>query len=391
MMSTYNKQTITKQQKIKKQVIASILLIVFLCSIFVTPIYAASTESTQSTMYRTVTLAIEDVANVLLQDTTPKPGSIGGEWLILGLARSNVALPDPFVKSYTSALESLLKEKNGVLHKYKYTEYSRTVLALTALGKNPSDIAGYNLLTPLGDYNATIQQGINGAIFALLALDSGNYTMPLCQSATTKATRQLYVNFILSKELSGGGWAMQGNTADVDITAMALQALAPYRDAVCANAEQIDVQKVEAAVMRGVDTLSKLQDPQGGFTSYGVSSCESTAQVIVALTTLGIDLQDVRFVKNQYNTLDHLMTFYQKGKGFLHVANGTVNAMATEQAFYALVAVERQLNGKHTLYDMTPEKMTEIDLNAAQINSAQKTTIVQRLQTYVDGIWRKAA
>lgn len=372
---------LTKQ----KQWIALVLL-VFLCCNLILPSAALAAESTQtSPEHQQVTLAIEDVSGVLLkQYTAPKPGSIGGEWLLLGLARATVAVPDTFVQSYITALTNLVKEKQGVLHKYKYTEYSRTILALTALGQNPENVAGYNLLTPLGDYNATIQQGINGAIFALLALDSGNYTMPLCQGATTKATRQRYVNFILSKELSGGGWAMSGNTADVDVTAMALQALAPYRDAEQAKNAQVDGQAVQKAVDRGVAVLSKLQNAQGGFSGYGVVSCESTAQVIVALTTLGISLQDTRFVKNQHSTLDHLMTFYQKGKGFTHISGGSINSMATEQALYALVALERQLDGKHTLYDMTPEQVTET-------NSTQKTTIVQKLQTYVDGIWRKVA
>lgn len=92
---------------------------------------------------------------------------------------SDAAVPQSYWDNYYSNLENYVKAHNGVLHSRKYTEYSRVVLALTAIGKEPSNVAGYNLLTPLGDYDKTIQQGINGPIWALLALDSGNYAMPV--------------------------------------------------------------------------------------------------------------------------------------------------------------------------------------------------------------------
>ena len=334
-------------QKIK-QITAIILCITFLCSIPVSA-YASDTKplsAVEAAEYGKICSAIDDLS-VQLVKTAPqaKPGSIGGEWLILGLARSDAEVSEKYYNQYYTALKTLVKQKKGVLHQRKYTEYSRTILALTAMGKNPANVNGYNLLAPLGDYKSTVQQGVNGAVFALLALDSGDYPVPKHKTAKIKATRNLYVNYILGKELSGGGWALNGTTVDVDMTAMALQALAPYRDN----------KKVSAAVERGVQKLSAMQNKQGGFTAYGITSAESTAQVIVALTALGIDLNDKRFVKNDNSTVDHLLRYYQKGKGFVHTIGGETNAMTTEQGFYALVAAERFYAEKNSLYDMTAE------------------------------------
>lgn len=333
-------------QKIKR-LTAILLCVVFLCSITM-PVYAAEQAASAADYaeYQKISSAIDDLAAVMVKNTPQaKPGSVGGEWLIMGLARSDAKVAEKYYTNYYTALKTLAKQKKGVLHQRKYTEYSRTILAVTAMGKNPANVNGYNLLAPLGDYKATVQQGLNGAVFALLALDSGDYPVPKHKTAKIKATRNLYVNYILGKELSGGGWALKGTTVDVDMTAMVLQALAPYRDN----------KKVSAAVERGLQKLSAMQNAQGGFTVYGVTSSESAAQVIVALTALGIDLDDKRFVKNQNSTVDHLLSYYQKGKGFMHTAGGEINAMATEQGFYALVAAERFYDGKNSLYDMTAE------------------------------------
>ena len=117
---------------------------------------------------------LEKTANYLqAQISEPAFSSIGGEWLVFGLARSDVKVSERYYEAYYKNAENYVREKNGVLHDKKYTEYSRLVLALTAIGKDPADVAGYNMLQPLGDFQAVTQQGINGAIFALLALDSG--------------------------------------------------------------------------------------------------------------------------------------------------------------------------------------------------------------------------
>ena len=272
-------------------------------------------------------------------------GSVGGDWLIFGLARSGVKVPQKYFDAYYENVEAAVREKNGVLSDRKYTEYSRTVLALTAIGKNPVDVAGFDLLKPLADFEQVTKQGINGTIFALLAMDSGKYEIPENPDAAVQATRQMYVDELLARELPDGGWTLTGGEPDVDITAMTLQALAKYRD-------QADV---TAAVERGLAVLSSLQEPDGGYVSWGSSNSESVAQVLVALTELGVPLDDERFTKNGITVEDALLRFAQENGAFVHVRDGSGgdDEMATEQAFYALAAIHRAETGETTLYDMT--------------------------------------
>ena len=279
------------------------------------------------------------------QIAEPGTGSVGGDWLIFGLARSGVKVPQKYFDAYYENVEAAVREKNGVLSDRKYTEYSRTVLALTAIGKNPADVAGFDLLKPLADFEQVTRQGINGTIFALLALYSGNYEIPENPDAAVQATRQMYVDELLARALPDGGWTLTGGEPDVDITAMTLQALAKYRD-------QADV---TAAVERGLAVLSSLQEPDGGYVSWGSSNSESVAQVIVALTELGVPLDDERFTKNGITVEDALLRFAQENGAFVHVRDGSGgdDGMATEQAFYALAAIHRAETGETTLYDMT--------------------------------------
>lgn len=270
----------------------------------------------------------------------PAHGSVGGEWMIFGLARSGAEVPGGYFDNYFENLAAYTAEQGGILHARKYTEYSRVVLAVTAIGKDPRDVGGYNMLQPLADYEQTVFQGINGAIFALLALDSGNYEIPANTAGSTQATRDLYVDFIMSAECANGGWTLSGNEADVDITAMALQALAKYQQR----------QDVAQAIERGVEVLSRLQQSNGGYSAYDSESSESISQVIVALSELGIGLSDERFVKNGTTLKDRLLEFRLDDGSFEHIIGGDTDLMATEQAFYALAALERNENGQPSLY-----------------------------------------
>lgn len=277
----------------------------------------------------------------------PAVGSIGGEWAVLGLARSGYTVPQSYWDNYYNGVVKYVQDCGGVLHERKYTEYSRVIVALTAIGKDPADVGGYNLLKPLGDYENTVYQGLNGPIWALIALDSGNYEVPQNSEAKTQASREMYLQAILEAQLADGGWALTGSKAtvsDVDITGMALQALSNYQD----KAE------VKAATDKALAWLSSVQDAQGGFSSWGEANSESVVQVVVALTSLGVDLDDARFIKDGHSLLDNLLSFYTPGKGFLHVQNGGGNSlMSSEQGLYAMAAIKRANEGKTALYDMS--------------------------------------
>ena len=282
----------------------------------------------------------------------PQVGSIGGEWAVLGLARSDYNVPEQYYRDYYATVVKYVNACDGVLHDKKYTEYSRVILALTAAGFDPRNVNGYDLTMALGDFEKTIWQGLNGPVFALIALDSGNYPIPNNPEAKTQATRDLYVQEILSRQLTNGGFSLTGGTtaanrneaADPDLTGMALQALAKYQS----------TPGVKDAIDKALTCLSGIQINDGGFSGWGSASTESITQVIVALTELEIPLDDPRFVKNGNTALDALMMFYKKGAGFIHTIGGTGSAqMSTEQALYALAAVTRAESGRPSLYRMS--------------------------------------
>ena len=278
------------------------------------------------------------------QVTDPTFGSVGGEWTILGLARSGLEVSDEYYETYFQNLSAYTAQQGGILHEKKYTEYSRVILAVTAIGKDPADVGGYDMLAPLADFEQTVFQGINGPIFALLALDSGCYEIPENATGSTQATRDLYVDYLINAQLAEGGWSLMGGEAEIDLTAMALQALAKYQDR----------KEVAEAVKKGLEILSSRQNENGGYqyNSGEQVSSESVAQVIVALTELGISMDDDRFVKDGHTLLDALLQFVQEDGGFSHLMDGESDLLATEQAFYALVAANRLMQGQASLYTM---------------------------------------
>ena len=286
-----------------------------------------------------VDAVIGETAQYLI-NAVPSPalGSIGGEWAVLGLARSGISVPDGYFERYAEQITQAVRSRQGVLHSQKYTEYSRVILALTAIGKDPREVAGYDLTAPLGDFDKTVYQGFNGAAFALIALDAHSYALP--QNST--ATKERYLSYLLDAQLPDGGWALSGDASEPDMTAMILCALAPYRKQ----------QAVSTAIGRALLALSQMQSETGGFPAYGVETAESSAQVLVALCALEISPDDARFVKGGKSVVDNLLSFRISG-GFRHLpTDDSPNLMATEQAFYALVALDRFLDGKPALYDM---------------------------------------
>ena len=150
--------------------------------------------------------------------------TFGSEWLVIALARSGRDVPDSYYDSVVKAVQSA----KGQLSDKKSTEYARTILALTAIGKDPADVGGYDLLAGLADMDDVTYQGINGAIFALLALDSGKYDVPAAAEGGTQVTRDGLVAYILAQQLSDGGWSFSGDVSTPQATALALQALSAY-------------------------------------------------------------------------------------------------------------------------------------------------------------------
>ena len=265
-------------------------------------------------------LAEQTAALLLEKNPEPIPGPLGGEWLVLGMCRLGYDLPEGWIDGYRQKLERYVTDCGGILHDRKYTEYSRVILTVTAMGGDARNVAGYDLTAPLEDYEQTIFQGVNGAIYALLALDSGNYG--------SEAIRERYIAHILEKELPDGGWCMMGDVPEADVTAMALQALAKYRDR----------EDVGAAVERGLKVLEAAE----------YTTSEAVSQTIVALCELGMPADE---------KVKLLLTYQTEAGDFRHVMDGDADALSTEQAFYALVSASLQPGGK-SLYRMAANTCT---------------------------------
>lgn len=315
-------------------------------------------------------------------------GTTPGDWYPIGLGRLGVTdnfdgylavISDVIDKRYQSA------EK---LDKAKATEWHRISLALLASGGNPRK-AGMNGDIDLiadGTFNRADKnggllgkQGINGYIWGLIALDAMSYAVP----ENAFYTRDDIILNILSREIDGGGWALSGNDPDPDITAMAIQSLAPYfnseKQYSYPKGEKVFVTKVRDAVNRALKKLSELQQADGGFISWGTPNSESAVQVLVALCSLGKNpFSCGDFIKNGKTVFDGIIKYRNADGGFLHSfvydednpssLPDESNTMASEQALYGMVSVVRFLSGKRRLYDFRAEQ-------SEQTKNAIKTVI----------------
>lgn len=290
-----------------------------------------------------------------IQNNVPAPvvAYDRGEWAVLGLARAGVALPDEYIQAYYGKVVAYVQKNmgnDGVLvdpesHNPTVTDNERIILALTAIGKDPANVGDKNLLTALQNKDImqvtnTSDTDINGLVFGLLALNSGNYTQD----------SYWLVQAILTQQNADGSWSSSADTkpvGDVDMTAMALQALAPYYN------EGGDA-TVNTAVNKALQWLS------AKYKGTGYTSAESCAQVVVALSALQLNANsDSSFVKTvdgaPTSVLGDLLRYYLgEGQGFKHAASGkTADQKATEQALYAMAAYERYCRRTNALYDMT--------------------------------------
>ena len=184
-------------------------------------------------------------------------------------------------------------------------------------------------------------QGIMSLVFGLHLQNNG--------ASLGAVTPQDTVRRILSLRLKDGGWAITGEFGDVDVTSMVVQALAPY----CRSAAGASDTEAAAAVGDAITLLSSRQNADGGFTSYGAANCESCVQVLVALSSVGIDADsDERFIKNGNSVFDAIASYRMPDGSFRHIQSGETNRTATQQVFYGCVAYLRFREGRPSLYEL---------------------------------------
>jgi hypothetical protein len=329
----------------------SLLLVLFLSTGLLTGAQASSTVSWED--------ALESVQGYLQKKVTnPSVDSTHGEWAVFAMNRGGAA-SENWNSTYIGNLKSYVDECNGILHEQQYTEYSRVILALTSMGMDASqfrtDTRVYDLVSPLldkqsdGDYWAN-WQGNNGSCFALLALDSVGYL----DNAAGRAARAGFIASLWTNRLTSGAWPISNpGTADLDVTAAVVYALAPYyldSAKLTALGGSVTYSQVKTMVDGALTYLSGVQSSTGGF-----GSAEADGWVIIALSTLGRDADsDTAFVKNGHSLLEDFLGYYDASTGgFKHLMSGSVNQMASEQAAYDLAAYARYKNGNTKLFDMS--------------------------------------
>lgn len=261
------------------------------------------------------------------------------DWLAMAMALSGAK---ECYSDYLAALKAYVEDayaKNGYLDRNKATEYHRIALTVLALGGAPThfgtkpDGSAIDLIAE-GTYNYARDpgaQGLNGWIWALLALDAKDTEVP----DDARYSREDMVNAIVIAQEPDGGFGLIPGKSDVDITAMAVQALAPYRN------------QMETEIDAALSYLSGQLTDTCGYIAYDDENAESTAQVILALCALGIDPEtDSRFVKGEYTPLTELSRFREADGTYRHVLEGAGDGLATAQSVLALVAVQRVRSGQ---------------------------------------------
>ena len=345
-------------------------------------------------------LGLSETDNLLSGDELTYAGSSATDWLPIGLSRCGV---EDDYDAYLAALQTYVEQKYrepDKLDRVKATEWHRISLAVLACGGDPTHFgkdengSDINLIADgVYDRGKTVDigaQGLNGWLWGLITLDSMKYNIP----AGSSYTRTEMIKKILSFQLPDDGFNLrfaQGSTADPDITAMAIQALAPYYRNSTFN--------VKDPVDKALDCLSKLQLDTGDFRSWGTRNSESVSQIIVSLCSIGVDPQnDPRFIKNGINLLDALFYYQQEDGGFAHsyesdpsnpsAVAGESNSIATDQALLALVAVWRQAQGMSPLYDFRPGGVSSKILTPeeSEVSFAGSYEFTQELQSRVDAL-----
>lgn len=273
--------------------------------------------------------AMDISAEYLKPEALSSPGTSCSDWSAIALAVSGRSFDKDMYIQKLSAYVSGKYSEDTLLSANKSTEWHRIALAAMAAGEDARSFGGADLVSD-GVFNRENlgRQGINAYIWALIVIEAGKFE----DMEGAVNTADAIISELLSYQNIDGGFSLSARVSDPDITAMAVYALAPYRN--CEN--------VSEAVLRATDALSVMQNDDGGYSNTGEPNAESTAQVIIALSSLGIDADsDERFVKNGRSALDALLE-YRTDEGFSHVLGKSTDTMATYQSLTALSAYKKR-------------------------------------------------
>lgn len=252
-------------------------------------------------------------------------GSESSDWAAIGAVRFGL---EEDTAEYLAEWAKNMGEKD--MDNAKTTEISRAALTALCIGADPTDVSGADLIESIymRPQEVIDAQGLNGWVWALIAIDSYDWKAP----EHPRTTRQDMLRNIIAAQNEDGGFSIeQGGSSDPDLTAMAVQALSPYRYS--GEAEEV--------LDKAIGYLAEAPS--------GADSCETAAQTICALCCMGIDPdKDERFSE----LTETLISFANDDGGFAHQRGGDSSEMPSVQALIALCSLSRLRNGERSLYDM---------------------------------------
>ena len=265
-----------------------------------------------------------DIAALAEEILTAQAGGDVQAWIDGALTeRAGQSAPDFYITALASQggydLSRYAEKLSGVIPALGAAESAaskeRCALAwIAASGTVPAEC------TALLDQNAEAL-GIMSRVFGLHLVNNG--------VSSQKYSARYLCDYLLSQQCADGGWALNSPYGDPDVTAMVMQAMAPYR----ADGT------VSPALERGIAFLSEKQLETGAYKSYGTENAESTAQVWIALSALGIDAaHDARFQKNGHTVLDGIMQFRLGAGSYAHIIGGSESGLAVQQICTAYIA-----------------------------------------------------
>ena len=277
--------------------------------------------------YEMTQTGVSDYNDYLNSGLVPSAGQ-GADWLVIYMKESGI---DADYSVYDEALNKYIETASELTA----TDYERIALVKSCLGTDRY------FITDVIE-NQTGQGGIMSIIYGLMLAAGNDYVSDEKISEIADSLTAL--------QLEDGGWNLTGEYSDTDVTAMALQALAPL----CRQGYEENIEK-------GIERLSKLQRDDGGYASFGIDNSESTAQVLMALCALDIDYKtDTRFIKNGNTAYDALMGYATNEGTFSHTRGGRSNAMATTQALAAFVCIDKYEKTGKFIYDFREENESVI-------------------------------
>ncbi len=327
-----------------KKCIALIMALVLMLALLPTTAFAESGK------YKNA----EDYLYGLLQDAP----SLGSEYYLLTLLRAGYPIHQDVLDAYEASVK-----QDGLNEGFNPS----LVMTLTALGEDASNFDNVNYLSKLGSLEELKNHFVTEEAYGLMAVDCGNYWDKV------DFTSEDLVSDLLAHQLPDGGWGYESDgklTFDVDSTAMVIQALAPYKNQ----------EKVKDAIEKGFNQLSQAQEAGGGYVAWGEENAATTAQVMVALCSVGVNpAKDKRFVKNGKTLGDAMMKSYIPNGGFSVAPGGEANAYAAYECLTALVACDRLNSGKTSFFDMSDSAVVLAKGTSISTDTVQKAKTRQLL------------